>query len=450
MPPRAAEWRFIVHSFLHSVELDTEKCMGCTNCIKRCPTEAIRVRGGKATIKSERCIDCGECIRICPYKAKRASYDKFDSIYDFKYKIALPAPALYGQFDNLDDIDMVLTGLLEIGFDNVFEVSRAAEIISEVTRKFFVERYKEGKKHGEHPIISTACPAVVRLISVRFPYLSDYLLPILAPVELAARMARAEAKKSNPDLTDEDIGVFFITPCPAKVSYIRQPIGVEDTAITGALAISEVYLKLLSAMKNIKKSKPISRSGIIGISWATAGGESAALLDEKYLAADGIENVIRVLDEIENENFSGLDFIELNACSGGCVGGALTMENAYIAKARIQQLRKYLPLSQNHVDNGDEAENHIEWSQKIDENRSMRFSDDKKTAIGMRAKMTEIAKSLPGLDCGSCGAPTCRALAEDIVRGEAYESDCIFRMKEKIQAIFRSIADIEHVDIDTK
>jgi Na+-translocating ferredoxin:NAD+ oxidoreductase RNF subunit RnfB len=80
----------------------------------------------------------------------------------------------------------------------------------------------------------------------------------------------------------------------------------------------------------------------------------------------------------------------------------------------------------------------------------MRFSDDKKTAIGMRAKMTEIAKSLPGLDCGSCGAPTCRALAEDIVRGEAYESDCIFRMKEKIQAIFRSIADIEHVDIDTK
>ena len=78
----------------------------------------------------------------------------------------------------------------------------------------------------------------------------------------------------------------------------------------------------------------------------------------------------------------------------------------------------------------------------------MRFSDDKKTAIEMRVKMNRIAKSLPGLDCGSCGAPSCRALAEDIVRGEAYESDCIFRMKEKIQEIFRSIADIEHINID--
>ena len=50
--------------FYHSVTLNEEKCVGCTNCIKRCPTEAIRVRGGKAVIASERCIDCGECIRI--------------------------------------------------------------------------------------------------------------------------------------------------------------------------------------------------------------------------------------------------------------------------------------------------------------------------------------------------------------------------------------------------
>lgn len=434
--------------FLHSVKLEQAKCLGCTNCIKRCPTEAIRVRDGKATIISERCIDCGECIRICPHKAKRALYDTFESISDFKYKIALPAPALFGQFDNLDDIDLVLTGLIEIGFDAVFEVSRAAEIISEVTRRFFAERHKEGRRPGEHPIISTACPAVVRLIAVRFPYLSDYLLPILAPVELAARIARADAKKKHPDLSDEDIGVFFITPCPAKVSYIREPIGVDHTAITGALPISDIYLRLISAMPHIKKSLPLSRSGVIGISWATTGGEAAALLDEKYLAADGIENVIRVLDEIENENFSGLDFIELNACSGGCVGGALTMENPYIAKARLQQLRKFLPFSQNTVETDGEGESHIEWSQQIEENRAMRFSDDKKTAIEMRVKMNRIAKSLPGLDCGSCGAPSCRALAEDIVRGEAYESDCIFRMKEKIQEIFRSIADIEHINID--
>ena len=65
----------------------------------------------------------------------------------------------------------------------------------------------------------------------------------------------------------------------------------------------------------------------------------------------------------------------------------------------------------------------------------------------MSRKIKEIAKTLPGLDCGSCGAPSCKALAEDIVRGEARESDCIFRMRERIQQIFRSLADIEHVDL---
>ena len=44
-------------NFFHSVTLDRDKCHGCINCVKRCPTEAIRVRGGKAKIIKERCID---------------------------------------------------------------------------------------------------------------------------------------------------------------------------------------------------------------------------------------------------------------------------------------------------------------------------------------------------------------------------------------------------------
>lgn len=56
---------------LHSVKLDIDKCIGCTDCIKRCPTEAIRVRNGKAHIMNERCIDCGMCIRVCRNHAKK-------------------------------------------------------------------------------------------------------------------------------------------------------------------------------------------------------------------------------------------------------------------------------------------------------------------------------------------------------------------------------------------
>ena len=52
-------------------------------------------------------------------------------------------------------------------------------------------------------------------------------------------------------------------------------------------------------------------------------------------------------------------------------------------------------------------------------------------------RINELTSSLPGLDCGSCGAPTCRALAEDVVRGFASEDDCIYRLREMREAIER-------------
>ena len=172
--------------FFHSVTLDESKCVGCTNCIKRCPTEAIRVRSGKAVIMSERCIDCGECIRICPHHAKRAKHDHLSMLEKFTYKIALPAPSLYGQFNNLDDQDYVLSGLKKLGFDDVMEVSGAAELVSEATRRLM------DAGTLQRPVISSACPAVVRLIRVRFPDLCDHVLPLLSPMETAARIAKQQ------------------------------------------------------------------------------------------------------------------------------------------------------------------------------------------------------------------------------------------------------------------
>ena len=114
----------------HSVQLDRNKCTGCTTCLHHCPTEAIRIRDGHAVIDQDRCIDCGECIRKCPHNAKRAVSSRLESMKRFRYKVALPAPSLYGQFNNMDDVDYILDGLLKIGFHEVFEVAKAAELIS--------------------------------------------------------------------------------------------------------------------------------------------------------------------------------------------------------------------------------------------------------------------------------------------------------------------------------
>ena len=408
--------------YKHSVSLDKSKCKGCTHCLQRCPTEAIRVREGCAAISPQKCIDCGECIRVCPYKAKKATHDRLDSLKNYKYKIALPAPALYGQFDNLDDIDFVVQGLYDMGFDDVFEVAKAAEMVSGYTRQYL---------HSENipkPVISSACPVIVRLISMRFPLLCKNILPILPPVEVAGKFAREKALCEHPELSDSDIGCFFISPCPAKVSYVKNSFSGTKSNVDAVLSVSDVYFELVSAMNKIKVPEKSTEAGCVGVSWATAGGESTAVFNERYLAADGIENVIRVLDQIENSDFPELEFVELNACNGGCVGGVMTVANPYIAKARIHSLRRYLPVSPNYHPSDGEMDGGVVMPD-VESIPQTPLSDDRAEAVRMMSDIQEIRKDLPDLDCGSCGAPTCAAFAEDIVRGEASADDCVVFMR---------------------
>ncbi len=416
-----------MYSYKHSVLLDSDKCTGCTTCLKHCPTEAIRIKNGRAEINNERCIDCGECIRVCPHKAKKAVCSKLESMDRFKFKIALPAPTLYGQFDNLDDVDYVLDGLLKLGFDDVFEVSKAAELVSAYTRLYL-------KTDGvKKPAISSACPVVLRLIGLRYPSLNDNIIHMLPPMEVAAKLARERALKNNPDLSPDDIGVCFITPCPAKASYVKNGFADYKSQVDEVVSIKDIYFQLINAMKKDSDIKSLLESGMIGIGWASSGGEATAIFNDNYLAADGIENVNRVLDQVENGNIPPLEFIELNACTGGCVGGVLTIQNPYIAKARLQTLRRYLPVSQNFL-SGDESQyipdiyifNELPEYQPI-----TRLSDSMAESMRMMADIQKLKGELPGIDCGACGAPTCRAFAEDIIKGNCSVSECPINFKER-------------------
>ena len=408
-----------MNRYEHSVYLDEKKCSGCTACLKHCPTEAIRIRGGHASIDPDRCIDCGECIRVCPHNAKKAVCEKLSAMDKFKWKIALPAPSLYGQFDNLEDVDYVLDGLIKIGFDDVFEVSAAAELVSAYTRLYLKT---EGVKK---PAISSACPVVIRLIGLRFPSLTDNIIHMLPPMEIAAKLAREKAKREHPELSDEEIGVCFISPCPAKVSYVKNGFAGYKSQVDTVVSINDIYFQLIAKMQPKADVKSLSNSGMIGIGWASTGGEATAIFNESYLAADGIENVIRVLDQVENGNIPPLEFIELNACSGGCVGGVMTMQNPFIAKARLQTLRRYLPVSQNFLS---KEESYIPESYIFNEiptyHPISRLSDSMAESMRMMADIQKLRDTLPGIDCGACGAPNCRAFAEDTVRNKSCGAKC--------------------------
>ena len=423
-----------MNSYEHSVYLDVSKCIGCTTCLRHCPTQAIRIKDNHAVINEKRCIDCGECIRVCPKKAKKAKCNKLSEMDKYKWKIALPAPTLYGQFENLEDVDYVLNGLLKIGFDDIFEVSAAAELVTAYTRAFLKTA------NIQKPIISSACPVVLRLISLRFPSLTDNILPMLPPMEVAAQLAREKAKREHPELKDEEIGVCFISPCPGKVSYVKNGFGTYKSPVDKVISISDIYFELINAMDHEDDIKAVSHSGMIGIGWASSGGEATSLFNEAYLAADGIDNVNRVLDQIENDNIPPLEFIELNACTGGCVGGVMTMQNPFIAKAKLKTLRRFLPVSQNFLSK--KQQENIPESYFFSELPTYypisRLSESMSESMRMLSEIQKLRATLPGIDCGACGAPTCLAFAEDVIKGNAKEQDCIIKYKSELQKFLES------------
>ena len=416
--------------YYHSVTLDKDKCVGCTNCLKRCPTEAIRVRGGRAHIIDERCIDCGECIRVCEHHAKIANTNPLSAINGFPYKIALPAPSLYGQFKNLRSISDVIEGLKMMGFDAVYEVARGADIVSVAV----MERMKE--PDCPRPLISSSCPAVVRLIQTRFPELIDNIVDVRSPMEVAASQARSEFAREK-GVDPKDVGCFFITPCAAKMTAIRKPLGHEKSAVDGAISFLEVYGLLSGQIKKAVKPEdaPSPRATSFGIGWARTGGEAGAVQQEESLAVDGIDNVIRVLEEIEDNRLPGLRFFEGMACFGGCIGGPLSFENPFIARNRIRKLVLSLPkVRPQDVVSPEEISgmaDEIFCDKPLEPVKVMQLGKDVREALHNMERVEELSKKLPGLDCGSCGSPSCQALAEDIVLGYATEMDCLVLLKER-------------------
>ena len=178
---------------------------------------------------------------------------------------------------------------------------------------------------------------------------------------------------------------------------------------------------------------------MIGLSWSSSGGEASALMNDHYLAADGIENIIRVLDDIEMGHFPDLKFVEMNACPGGCVGGVMAVENPYIARVRIRALQRYMPVAQNHVILAEDEPipNDVMTVEPGEYSSAEILGVDRLHSFRMMAEIERIYKLLPGMDCGSCGAPTCRAHAEDVVRGESKLDDCVIRMRELLRELER-------------
>lgn len=399
--------------------------------MKVCPTEAIRIMSGKAIIQEHRCIDCGKCYEVCPAQSIAIKDDDFEVFRRYPHSVALLPAVFMGQFPDEISVSQVYATLYELGFAHVMEVESAAMVYKEAKEKY-------AREHPDvRPLISSFCPAIVRLIQIKYPSLTENIVPIKAPLDFSAMYALEELQRRG--VPREEIGLFYVTPCAAKVAAVKAPVGEEKSIIDGVINMNALFNRVYKRMKDNGKNhqyKPLTRQRLSAdaILSTLTNGERRICTAKRSYAIDGIENVMDFLDKMENDEVEGVEFLELRACDQSCAGALLSVDNRFLCGERMYaRARKAAERERNgEMARDREMDKYSDYlidNSLVDEvePRSMLVLDANiAKALEKMEKIEKMKDHLPQIDCGVCGAPTCEAFATDVVCERARLEQCVF------------------------
>jgi hypothetical protein len=214
-------------------------------------------------------------------------------------------------------------------------------------------------------------------------------------------------------------------------------VGAKKSLVDGVINLNKLFNKVYREIKNGNTNSSIIPEPTVThaykLRWSLTHGE-ASRVKGRTIAVDGIANVMEFLEIIENEEVSGIDYLECRACKEGCAGGILNKENRFLVVERLKKrIERNSEKKRKIISSGiAKYKSYLEKEMKVGEiePRSMMMLDtDMHTAMLKMEESERIQHRLPGIDCGACGAPTCRALSEDIVKGDATLSHCVFVQK---------------------
>ena len=406
------------------VEIDEALCNGCVLCMKACPTKAIRVKHHKVARIEGVCINCGECIRVCPKGAIKAIVTETE-IKEGHYSVVNASTALYAQFGEEVMPNDILLGLKRMGFDYVHDQSYTNEIFSVALELYFIESLK--KLEAPLPLISPVCPVVIRLIAYRFPSLLKHIPPLAPPREIVAREAKKRLSAKY-GFKQEEIKVLHVTPCPAKMISIKEPMFSGSSYLDGAIGINNIYESLKDNIQKVDEDIVLHHSGGVGLGWGMCGGETAGL-EMNCLAISGLQETIRYLEKMEMGLLKDIDYVEFRICLEGCIGGPFTVVDKYQAKQHLQKLIRMFGVEKRvkyqYVKDLYEKGWFFTKRKPISlEKESPQLSISE--SIERQNRVEKIIQSLPMGECGACGSPDCRTFAEDVVDGKASLESCVY------------------------
>jgi ferredoxin len=417
------------------VRFHEERCTGCAECLKVCPTKAIRIRRQKSVRFVDQCIGCAACLRVCPAGAVSSTTQLPETIGRDHVAIALVSPVLYAQFPSIMP-GGVLMALRQMGFHHVVDMSFFFEMFQYAAAEFI--RRNRTTREAPWPLISPACPVVVRLIAFQFPSLLPHLLPVLRPVGLMAREVR-ERVIPEYESRQQEVALYYINPCPTKSTAVLtlEPDPCRRREV--AIGINDIYPALKPQVEKVLTSDrmPFSWSRFEFETCSTAdaafgamtGGEIARIEVENCLAVHGLKETVDYLNKIEMGLLKDIEYIEFRTCREACLGGALTVVDKYIAKRHVQKMVTTFGMGRRLPQDA-LLRQYEQGRFKLDKSPEVlrRFFSSCKPTLSLAdaARIEQLVAELGNHNCGACGAPDCRTFAEDVLLGQAQLKECVW------------------------
>lgn len=377
-----------------------DSCKHCAKCIRVCPTEAICRQNEAIVIDHHKCINCGLCVVTCDKKGLSVENAHLsETLEHFDYTVALIPGSFFAHAENHEEAGQMMQAIRNLGFDEVINYS-------DVEGALYIESIKQAESSDELKIASF-CPVINALIQKQFPMLKDQLLNLDYPVEVAAKIARQRLEKSY-----KNIGIYSLCDCISKKWLAKEPFGNTQSNIDYAMSISHIFPKANRAKDSRSQKTNLCREGIASI---CADFYHYYQAQKSVISVTGISSCIKALELAEFGQLDEIGLLGLFPCQSGCIGGHYLWTNPLVGRLHLDKLspKSRIPIA---------SLNHVDIIRKDDEEVMTR--ENLKERMQKFNRINAILETLPQFDCGACGYPNCRALAEAIDLGQATHQIC--------------------------
>lgn len=407
------------------IAIDSDKCKVCFACVRACPVNAIQVKSNleAPVVVIDRCIGCGSCLQVCAPLAitYRDACEETKLLLNSGTKVvAIVAPSISGEFDDITDYRKFVKMIRELGFAYVNEVSFGVDMVAEQYRELFT------KFMGRYYITSN-CPPIVSFIEKFHPGLIDNLAPIISPMIASAQLAR--------QLYGEEVKVVFIGPCVgAKDEALRYEGNSKVDSVLTFVELRQLFIEMGIKESTVEYSDFDPPLGYKGSLYSISNGILQAanlsedLMQGSIITAEGKDNVLESMREFE----SSVDFIRkhfnLFYCEG-CLMGPGTSHGGkkYVRKTLVTDyankklkdfdLKVWQKACTKHI-----AQTDFKAVFSADDKRLPEPSDEKIEEI---LKVIGKQETDEKLGCGACGYESCRNFAKAVAQGLTKTDMCI-------------------------